>query len=81
MSFWLLDRFKGSPTKKQLDDIRDIMGNYGSKQMKTQDYLSKILKHACETTEYYKDYGYHKDISEFPVINKATLKENYNMFH
>lgn len=80
ISFWLLDRFKGSPTKEHYDDIKDIMENYDSGLVKSQEYLSRILKHACEKTEYYKKNDYKKDIRSFPVITKAILKENYNQF-
>jgi len=82
-SFWLLDKFKGSPVGKNLDDIFSILNNPTSEESREKQfsYLKKLLDHTVLTTPFYRNYAdFNKSIDHFPVINKTTIKNNFEEF-
>lgn len=55
--------------------------NYGIYNEKNQQNdLENFLKHAINTTKYYKNYSKYKTINECPVITKDNIKKNYKDF-
>ncbi len=81
--FWLNDRYKGGFVKEAYDDIRfctetnspaenNIIGH-------KEEPLRELLNHAVETTAYYNGYK-GLPLSNFPVVNKAIIKEHQEEF-
>lgn len=80
--FWSLDMAKGSPVKKAYHTVDKVIADPtspDSSQMRATA-LREILKHACSTTEFYKNIQAIDDISQFPLINKSIIKENLDSF-
>lgn len=70
---FLLNKFE---IRKNLRDIEQIMLNGDSAK---SEYVDKLLKYSAQHVPYYKDYR-NKNLSEFPVVNKAIIRENQSDF-
>lgn len=82
-TFWLADKFKGSPIGKNLDDISSILDKPSSRESseKRDSYLSKILDHAVMTTPFYREaVGPDRSMNNFPVVNKNVIRDNFENF-
>jgi phenylacetate-CoA ligase len=79
VTFWMTDSLRGGQIKGHVNDIKSILENYGSKESrdKIASNISNLLNHATETTSFYKDLKGFKSLSDFPVINKITIRENF----
>lgn len=77
--FWALDILKGSPVRKYYDQIR---GSYqkGTSLKETDDKIKKLIAHAVRTTEFYKDFPEDVPLTELPVVDKDTFRNNYEAF-
>lgn len=81
-SFWLLDRVKGGHIKRHIKDIEfslEYPNSEKSKQIK-KAHLNRLIKHAIETTAFYKGLNNAKNISDFPVIKKTVIQDNFELF-
>ena len=80
--FWLLDGLKKGRIKSQLKEIK--LGVEQPNSVKAiqhkEAYLSKLLDHAVRTTPYYNALSDVKSISDFPVIRKTTIQDNFDLF-
>ncbi len=76
--FWIADYLNGSNIIKHYNDIKSLLENPESQdsQFRSESYISRIIKHATETTAFYSSYKDAKSISDFPVINKTIIKNN-----
>lgn len=71
--FWALDFLRGGKIRKNYNEIKACLE---CKDINTQQ-LSKLLQHAVASTEFYKSCD-PNDISSFPVISKAHIKNNWD---
>lgn len=80
--FWLLDGLKNDQIKNQLKEIELCIEHPNSdKAIQIKDaYLSRLLDHAIKTTPFYKALVDVHTISDFPVIRKTTVQENFEGF-
>lgn len=80
--YWLLDSFKGGQQKHHYEDLKDIFEHYDSidVQDRLNKYLQDVLKYASSNIEYYKRFKGFKSLLDFPVINKAVVRDNESMF-
>lgn len=80
--FWLLDTLKGGEQKKHYEDLKDIMNNYDSDEVKKRlsRYLEEELKYATRNVKFYQKYKEYKSLQDFPVINKAIIRNNEDLF-
>jgi len=75
--YWMKDYFKNQGlVKSQYDDILYILDNPVQGKKRINKYIDDLLKHAADTTEFYRPYQ-GKEFSEYPVINKTICMENY----
>lgn len=81
-SFWLLDSFKGKLIKNKLLEIELCIKDPNSEKAKKikSIHLDRILEHASKTTPFYKALNNEGDISDFPVIRKTTIQDNFEVF-
>ena len=81
-SFWLLDTLKGRKIKKHLNQITKILDDPKSNASISlrQKSVEAFLKHATNTTPFYKKYDGIKNIEDFPVIKKSIIKESFEAF-
>lgn len=80
--FWLIDGLKGGSIKNQLNDIKlgiEQPTSEKAKQIK-KTHIKALIKHAVETTPFYEDYNSDSNLSDFPVIRKTIIQENFKQF-
>jgi len=80
--FWIQDFFKGSPISKHYSEVHNIIDGFPSQSSKEliNKNIQNIIKHAQETTPYYKDLGNKFNIDSYPVIDKNIVRNNYQAF-
>lgn len=80
--FWSLDAVKGSKLKNHFRDIQWIMENYDSPESveRRSGLLTRILTHACETTEFYGQFSDFHNLADFPVVDKVFIRDHYADF-
>ena len=78
-AFWGYDFSKGSPVARHIKDLEQAFANPQQSQQLADKRLVDILDHACSTTAFYKQFA-NKNFDEFPVIQKKTIKNNYDDF-
>lgn len=71
--FWLKDLLTGG---KVYEAYKDIKGSYYDNNIDVDKDINNLLNHACNTTEFYKNYK-GKNIVEFPVVNKSIINNNF----
>ena len=80
--FWTLDSLKGGLIKNQLKEVElgvKYPNSDKAKDLKNQ-HINNIIKHAVETTPYYGNFVGASTISDFPVIRKTTIQDNFEQF-
>jgi len=75
--YWVLDFVKGGHIYRHYKNIENEMSDYNSENQKIK--IEKLIKHAVNTTEYYKDMEFNS-IKDFPVVNKLIYNQNYEKF-
>jgi len=79
--FWIIDIFKGLKVYRHFKEIETIQNHYSSDKSidLRQSYINNLLSHATSTTIFYNNYK-GLGITEFPVINKNTIRNNKAQF-
>ena len=80
MAFRGIDFVKGSPVAHHIKDLKRAFADPVVGRKLAQERLEKFLEYACATTPFYKKFAGAKDLREFPVIQKSTIRENYDDF-
>lgn len=75
--YWGIDMLQGSPMKKILQDI--TVANEVYDENRENLLITKLLEHACATTEAYADYK-GKSINQIPLATKVDYKNHYNKY-
>ncbi|GAA4279191.1 phenylacetate--CoA ligase family protein [Aquimarina mytili] len=80
-AFWFYDFLRGFDIRDHYRDIKQINEFPTSEFSKNKKakYLKDILNHAIDTTEFYKAVDDSK-LSNFPVINKNLIRDNFEDF-
>lgn len=78
-SFWVRDYFNGSPIRTHYNDLRRFsrLGYEGYEQIR-QRKLKRILEYAVANCPFYAKVGKHIKLTDFPIVNKSILIENYD---
>jgi phenylacetate-CoA ligase len=80
--FWILDSAKGGKVKNKLEEIRLCIENSNSDkaiQIK-KNHLESLFKHAVKTTPFYSALKNVNTVSDFPVIRKTTIQNDFESF-
>lgn len=80
--FWVYDWLKGSKVLNHLDDIKTILEEFNSTEslLRRDRHLKNVIQHAKQTVPFYRDNVKGDGLEHFPVINKDTIRENYEAF-
>ncbi len=80
--FWTFDLLRGKKVTEHYNQIKMIMeGKDPSKTKQLIDEnLQDLLKYAVSHTDFYSSYQNFKSLEDFPVINKSTIRADYNKF-
>lgn len=79
MVFWMLDALKGKPVRKNYDQIK-YAWKHGTSMEETEERIQALISHAVRTTEFYKDFPEDIKLTDLPVVNKDTFRDNYASF-
>lgn len=61
-------------------NIADLTSQFNHKFPSQDARVRAITKYALQNTPYYSSYNEYKDFREFPVLDKSTIKRNYDNF-
>ena len=78
LSFWIFDFLKGSPIQRHYKEVFNTFQNHRNGNLEKN--LTKILLHAIYTTKYYKSLPENSNLTDFPVVNKAVIRESFDSF-
>jgi phenylacetate-coenzyme A ligase PaaK-like adenylate-forming protein len=80
--FWVTDFLKGADTHRHYKEIKFVLENYNSSASLDirKKHLNKLLQHASTTAPFYKKYKKASSLSNFPVITKPMIQNNYDAF-
>lgn len=80
--FWLFDSLKNYKIKSNLKEIELGVAHPNSDKavQNKAAHLSRLLNHAVHTTPYYSGLSPQSSISDFPVIGKTTIQDNFELF-
>lgn len=79
--FWTKDFFTGRKVGKHFCHIKTGMRNYKKGKVRQDKDLRMLLRHATNYSNFYKFLKESKGdvcLSDFPVVNKNILNQNYN---
>ncbi|WP_372756416.1 CoF synthetase [Mariniflexile sp.] len=81
-AFNIIERFISKQKRLDVLDVKTIIENSLRNDIiaKKNNYLIQLLKHASNTTGYYKNLSRGTNITDFPVTNKNTIKSNFHLF-
>lgn len=81
-SFWIVDGLKGGHIKKQFNEVKLGINNANSETAKhTKDvHIKRLLEHATKTTPYYSKLVNARNVSDFPIIRKTTIQNDFASF-
>lgn len=71
------DRLKNSAF---CSNIADLTSQFNHRFPAQASRVEAITQYAIENTPYYSSYKDYNDFSEFPVLDKSTIKKNYDDF-
>ena len=79
--FSFSDGIKGGQIKGNYNEIKLVLENYNSEVSRKLrgDYLEEILHYSTKTTDFYKKVR-SAELSNFPVINKNIVRNNFDLF-
>ncbi|BAO77620.1 hypothetical protein [Winogradskyella sp. PG-2] len=81
-SFWTIDGIKGGNVKTHFEEIKFSINNANSskaKQIKDL-HIKRLLEHSVKTTPFYSKLNDANKISDFPVIRKTTIQNDFEAF-
>ncbi len=74
--FWALDALKKNRIGNSYKEICRLMKEKDILEWQ-KNKIQELIKEASSNCEYYKSYSEYSDIKQCPVINKNTIKENF----
>lgn len=74
------DFIRNNSVTRHISELEKIYSEPGSYAHNNRKRLSKLLDHACCTVPYYKPYSHYSSLGDFPVIQKKTVRDNYELF-
>lgn len=77
--FWSLDLLQGGRFKKHFTDVKGLNEDLIGSKSKRNAYLSDLLKYSSQTCSYYKAIDASLGLSAFPVVNKNTIRDHFEL--
>lgn len=75
--YWIVDGVKGGKVKKHFDNIAMLNDRPELIPEHQKNKCFELINYAVENVEYYKYYDTSASLYTYPVINKETIKNNY----
>jgi phenylacetate-CoA ligase len=78
--YWGLDSLRGGPVKHHLEELEGAFQDLEATLALSRERSRALIDHACRTTRYYGQFQGAQALSEFPVLQKGTIRERYDEF-
>ncbi|MBS9462211.1 phenylacetate--CoA ligase family protein [Flagellimonas sp. 389] len=80
--FWTVDFLNGGGIRKHYMDIRFVHENFASEnaRRRKKKSLQNLLDHTIKTVPFYQGLKLPVSLSDFPIIDKALVRDNYDLF-
>jgi phenylacetate-CoA ligase len=78
--YWGRDYLQGSPIRQHAQELDQAMIEPGIAIERTRRLGRELIEHACNTTGYYRQFKGAQELSEFPILQKATIRKRYPEF-
>jgi phenylacetate-CoA ligase len=78
--YWGLDSLRGRPVKHHLEELEGAFKDLDATLALSRERSRALIDHACRTTSHYRQFQGARDLSEFPVLQKRTIREHYDEF-
>ena len=77
--FWTLDRIKDRQVGKHFENIQSVLENENSTEAIKikKEALEKLLHHATHSTSFYSDLKGKENLTDFPVLDKNIIRQNF----
>lgn len=81
-TFWVIDKLRGGQVRNYVNHIKSCIENPNSKDVKSRQklHLKNLLNHATSTTSFYEDFKHCENLTDFPVIRKTVIQDNFEDF-
>ena len=82
LAFNAIDYISGNKLKSFYVDIESILDRNAVQDFSShkESKILELIRHASNTTEFYKPYRDSKSIHDYPVIKKTIVQENFEAF-
>jgi phenylacetate-CoA ligase len=78
--FWSLDSLQGNQVQNHMADLDRALTDPEAAHAISQQRTRELLDHACNTTAYYRQFQGARELSDFPILQKRTIREHYDDF-
>jgi len=78
--FWATDRLKGGRISRHIKDLEESFADPARCRARADSRLKALLKHGAETTAFYRPFRGTTELSEFPVVQKRTIRQRQEEF-
>ncbi len=79
-AYWGLDFLKGGVVRRHIRELESAFRDPEAAFALTRQRVQALIDHACNTTGYYRQFLGAKELSDFPVLQKKTIRERYQEF-
>ena len=79
-AYWGLDLLKGGAVRRHVRELESAFIDPDATLALTRQRTRALIDHACRTTSYYRQFLGARELSEFPVLQKRTIRERYDEF-
>jgi len=81
-AFWSLDFMSGGHIKNHYNEVCRAMQNPldSVNDSVSKKNLTELLNHAINTTKFYNRLNLYSNLTDFPVVNKAIIRESFDAF-
>lgn len=80
VAFWGLDWLRRGPIASHFRELELLRDDPHLMRKRQAERLQNLLAHACATTPYYRQFSGATALSDFPVLQKRTIREHYDDF-
>ena len=79
-AFYAVDGLRGQPVRRHLRDLEQAFKEPGSGLAMARRRARELIEHACSTTGYYRQFQGARELTDFPILQKRTIREHYDDF-
>jgi phenylacetate-CoA ligase len=80
LAFWTLDRLHGGHVLSHIRDLERLEAHPELLPAYQAERLGSLLSHACRTTAYYRQFEGARELRDFPLLSKRTIRERHDDF-